>query len=144
LTLGLDGNITSLNPAFEKIAGWPRKDWVGKPFTALVHGEDVHRARGLLDRILRRETVPILELRLQRMARDYVPVEFTATPQEPDGRVSGCLGIARDLSERQRSAETLRKTEEQLRQAQKMEAVGRLAGGIAHDFNNLLTVIIGF
>jgi PAS domain S-box-containing protein len=144
LTLGPDGVITSLNPAFEKIAGWPRSDWLGEPFPALVHPEDVPRIRGLLDRILRRESVPILELRLQMMSRDFVTVEFTATPQELDGRVIGCLGIARDLSERKRSEEALRKTEEQLRQAQKMEAVGRLAGGIAHDFNNLLTVIIGF
>jgi PAS domain S-box-containing protein len=143
LTISPEGRITSLNPAFDKVTGWLRADWVGQPFTALVHPDDQPRARELLAQIFRGELPPILELHFLLLSREYVAVEFMATPQVQDGQVVGCLGMARDVSERKRTEETLRNTEAQLRQAQKMEAVGLLAGGIAHDFNNLLTVILG-
>jgi two-component system cell cycle sensor histidine kinase/response regulator CckA len=63
---------------------------------------------------------------------------------DESGRVRGLVGIGRDYTESRETKEALRRSQEQLQQGMKMEAIGRLAGGIAHDFNNLLTVIKGF
>jgi two-component system cell cycle sensor histidine kinase/response regulator CckA len=135
--LSPDGTITSLNPAFETITGWRREQWVGQPFERLVHPEDLPLALELLGRVVRGELRPVNQFRVRTAKGDYRVAEFSATSQLVEGQIIGILGIGRDVTERVQ-------LEQQLRQAQKMEAVGRLAGGIAHDFNNILTAITGY
>src|SRR6266566_4018884 len=128
------GEVTSLNPAFEEMTGFPPADWVGRPFEAFVHPDDVPLALDLFGRVLQGEPRPTIQFRILTKGGSYRVAEFSATAQRRDGRLTGILGIGRDVTERLG-------LEQQLRQAQKMEAVGRLAGGIAHDFNNILTAI---
>ncbi|PYP00978.1 MAG: hybrid sensor histidine kinase/response regulator [Gemmatimonadetes bacterium] len=135
--LSPEGTITSLNPAFETITGSRREDWVGRPFENLVHPEDLPFALELLGRVVRGDLRAVSQFRVATAKGDYRMGEFSATPPLLEGRLIGILGIGRDVTERVQ-------LEQQLRQAQKMEAVGRLAGGIAHDFNNILTAITGY
>ena len=73
----------------------------------------------------------------------FIDVSLSAAPVIEGGRAVGFVLAMHDISARKRAEEALRESEAQLRQAQKMEAVGQLTGGIAHDFNNLLSVVIG-
>jgi len=92
---------------------------------------------GLHTRLAQGETFSEVESRRRRKDGSVVDVAISAAPLRDSGRhVTGFMAVVSDVSER-------KVLEEQLRQAQKMEAIGRLAGGIAHDFNNLLTVISG-
>lgn len=123
-TLDREGRITSLNRAFERITGWSRGEWVGKPFAPLIHPEDLPRATELFRRLLQGEQLGSYELRVRSRSGDYLIGEFTSTAQVKDGEVVGVLGIARDVTDRRRAEEELRKREMQLAEAQRIAHLG--------------------
>ena len=131
-----DGIVRSINPAFEKMTGWPRSEWIGRAFLDIIHPDD--RALALEKHREATNGAGVLRYDLRCMTQNgtYRITELTTAPLLQNGVASGRLGIARDITER-----TV--LEEQLRHAVKMQAVGQLAGGIAHDFNNILSIIIG-
>jgi PAS domain S-box-containing protein len=114
-TLAPDGTITSLNPAFERITGWPQSHWLGKPFTSILHPDDLSRGLEFFQRILKREKIAPFELRVLAKSGDCLVAEFTVTTQTQDGVVIGLLGIARDVTEHKRAEEALRESEKRYR-----------------------------
>lgn len=82
--------------------------------------------------------------RLRTVEGRTIPVEAHGILMERAGGPPTVLGIARDISERTRAQQEKERLEAQLRQAQRLEAIGTLAGGVAHDFNNILTIMSGF
>ncbi len=134
VTLDLTGKVLAWNPAAERMFGWRAAEALNQVLPVVPEAERTE----LLDRI--RSGEPLLGVDKRRLRKDGSQIEvtlWTAPLRDPAGEVSGVMGIYADVTES-------RQLEEQFRQAQKMEAVGRLAGGIAHDFNNILTVIAGY
>ena len=139
------GTIVSWNHGAEAIFGYTEAEILGHPLTVLMpeRYRESHR-RGLSRAGVTGKSVVGRTLEFNGLRKDGTefPLELSLGSWEREqGRFY--VGIIRDVAERKRADEALRLTEEQLRQAQKMDVVGRLAGGIAHDFNNLLTVIMG-
>jgi len=106
-----DGTFTSLNPAFEKVTEWPREEWLGKPFTPLIHPEDIPRAVETFQMALRGEKTPLYQLRILSKTGEYRVGEFISTPLIAGGKVVGELGIARDITNRKRTEQALREGE---------------------------------
>lgn len=147
VTIDSDGLIMEFNPAAEETFGYTRDEVLGKEMSKLIVPPSLRSAhqQGLKHYLLSGEG-PVLNQRIEitavRSNGQEFPVELAITPFRV-GEGEAFTGFIRDITERKKAAETLRETEQQLREAHKMEAVGKLAGGIAHDFNNLLTVVIG-
>jgi PAS domain S-box-containing protein len=134
----LDGIITSWNPGAARLYGYTAEQILGRSVLALSALDRQEETLGILGRIGDGKRVAHLETVGLRNDGRVVPVGLTVSPiLDEHEEVLGGVVIARDINQRK----TL---EQQLRQAVKMEAIGRLAGGIAHDFNNLLTAINGY
>ncbi|MCL5942132.1 MAG: PAS domain S-box protein [Actinobacteria bacterium] len=140
----VDGEIVFANAAAAAILGYETPlELLGRRALDLVHPDWREVVMARMRRMAETgEPAPLLEEKLLRADGLAVEVEVQAVPFVYEGRPAVQV-IVRDISARKEAERALRASEEQLRQSQKLEAVGRLAGGIAHDFNNLLTAVGG-
>ena len=132
----LDGIITSWNKGAERMYGYTASEIIGKSISTLAPKDRTDEIPAILDKIRRGENIEYFESVRVTKAGQHLNVSISVSPiHDADGNVVGASAIARNITSQKR-------TEEQLQQAQRMEAVGRLAGGVAHDFNNILGIIV--
>jgi PAS domain S-box-containing protein len=137
------GRVTFVNPAAARLLGSESERLLGRQIHPLIHhshpdGTPYDEDDCPVNASIRDGTVHRVDTEVfWREDRTSFPVEYVSTPIREEGRIVGAVLTFQDITQR-------RQLELQLRQAQKMEAIGQLAGGVAHDFNNLLTVITGY
>jgi PAS domain S-box-containing protein len=142
--VSVDGHarIVFWNRRAQVVFGYTEEDALGQSLSVIISESDAE-VRRYLSADGEQWLGTTIELAGRRRDGTAVPLEVSLSKWKSGPDVF-YTAVMRDITERRQSEAALRQRDEQLRQAQKMEAVGRLAGGIAHDFNNLLTAIIGY
>jgi len=138
MVAGLDGTISSVNPAWTHLLGWKEAELLGADVIDFVVPDERARLQSELHSLSRGTAPRLIELGMRTAAGGSRRIEWSAVAAD-----DLLQAVGRDVTAEREAEEALRKAEDALRHSQKMEAIGQLTGGIAHDFNNMLTAIIG-
>jgi PAS domain S-box-containing protein len=134
-TLDAGGRVHTWNHAAERMFGWPAAEVIGHDLPS-VPAEEMETFRRSLREVIAGEPLSGYQVQRRRQDGHTIDLRICAAPMpRQDGTIDRIIALAEDVTERKSLGE-------QLRQAQKMEAIGQLTGGLAHDFNNILTIVI--
>jgi diguanylate cyclase (GGDEF)-like protein/PAS domain S-box-containing protein len=132
-----DGTITSLNPAFEKLTGWSRSEWIGRSFIGMVHPEDIPQVMEKFQEVLKGEVPPPSDSRFLSKSGEELVGEFTCTPKVKDGRVVGGLGVIRDVTRRRHSDELMERSRDAAKRLAQARGILSEVGRMIHSTFNL-------
>ncbi|NTF31117.1 PAS domain S-box protein [Rhizobium skierniewicense] len=134
------GEISAVNPAWSAVLGWSEQELLANPYTEIIHPQDVPRTTAALVEMAETGHPTRFENRILTKTGVWTPIDWTVSPEADNVNF---IAVGRDLSDYKAREAELEDAQEQLRQAQKIEAIGQLTGGLAHDFNNILAGIGG-
>ena len=146
--LDAKGVVVSLSPAFETITGWPRADWIGRRFDALIHPDDLDAARSLFHQAMQGKALPRFELRILTRTGAHQVCEFLLVTRIVEDSQEWILGISRDITEQKRiekmleQAESMRHARDAAEQASR--AKSEFLSNVSHEIRTPLSALLGF